>query len=97
VDQVVGDVDAVHRLLQPRPGQRVAEHDVVERHPGRGDPLGRAREAAHHVARVGQRRRERRADVARDARDQDLHPHTLPYGSAAKTAHDAGSGSRIEE
>ncbi len=56
--------------------------------------LGRAGEAAHGVALAGERRRERGADVARDAGDEDLHPHTLPYGPPAKTAQNAGSPSR---
>ena len=51
---------------------RVAEHEVVELDAGR-TRAGRAGEAAQVWPSRAQARDQRRADVARDAGDEDLH------------------------
>jgi hypothetical protein len=73
VDQVVRGVDAVQRPAEAGAADRVADDDVVERHAGGRDTLGRAREAAHLVPGVEQSRHERGADVAGHSGDQDPH------------------------
>ena len=72
VDQVVGDLDAVQRRVEPRAGRGVAEHEVVERAPAAAT---RSRERAKPRTAwpvAQQARHERGADVARDAGDEGL-------------------------
>ena len=75
VDQVVGDLDAVQRRRRARAGRGVADHELVDVHL---HPVAlRPGEAAHRDARHGRGAGERRADVARHTRHEDLHPLRL--------------------
>jgi hypothetical protein len=85
MDQVVRGVDAVQRPAEAGAAHGVADHDVVERHAGGGDPLGRAGEATDLVAGLVQAWHERRADVAGHPGDEHAHPQPLPVSSAGKT------------
>ncbi len=69
MDQVVGDVDPVERLLEAGAGDGVADDDR-ERDL---DAARVAREAAQLVALPPQPSREARADESADARYQDSH------------------------
>ena len=82
VDEVVGDVGALERLVQAGAGQHVALHerDVA------GRPTARrvAGEADELVAVALQPRHERAADVAGDAGQEDAHP-AAPTLSACRS------------
>jgi hypothetical protein len=101
MDEVVGDVHPLERLVQAAAGLRVADHEVVELDAGGRHAGGRAREAAHRVPLALEARDERGAHVPRDAGDQDLHVSegtrtARPRMTGTKSAEDAGCAHRTD-
>ena len=90
VDEEVRDVDAVERLVEPRAGDRVAAARRAAS--ARAHARRIAGEAAQLVAGGDQRGRERGADRAAGAGEEDAHGRTIVAdGAAAQTQ---GTGTR---